>query len=124
MKVMLSIKPEYVERILSGEKRYEFRRRVFKRTDVDTIVIYETAPVSKVVAEAHIDEIIAGTAWDVWDRTGQQGGISRERVHGLLPGCVRRTCHRPVRSASSRPSAGTGRLCARDQGRTPVVRLR
>ncbi|WP_182281526.1 ASCH domain-containing protein [Bifidobacterium pseudocatenulatum] len=99
MKVMLSIKPEYVERILSGEKRYEFRRRVFKRPDVDTIVIYETAPVSKVVAEAHVDEIIAGTAWDVWDRTGQQGGISRERfmdyfrgasaAHAIALSCVR-----------------------------------
>ena len=59
---------------------------MFKRTDVDTIVIYETAPVSKVVAEAHIDEIIAGTAWDVWDRTGQQGGISRERFMDYFRG--------------------------------------
>lgn len=31
MKAMLSIKPEYVERILSGEKTYEFRRTIFRR---------------------------------------------------------------------------------------------
>ena len=39
MKAILSIRPEYVDRILSGEKKYEFRKRIFKREDVDTIVI-------------------------------------------------------------------------------------
>lgn len=43
MKAMLSIKPEYVDRILKGEKTYEFRRRIFRRHDVDTIVIYSSS---------------------------------------------------------------------------------
>lgn len=35
MKILLSIKPQYVEKIISGEKRYEFRKKEFKRRDID-----------------------------------------------------------------------------------------
>ncbi|MBI6731014.1 ASCH domain-containing protein, partial [Pseudomonas amygdali] len=42
MKVLLSIKPEYAEKILQGEKRFEFRKSVFKNPDVRTVVIYAT----------------------------------------------------------------------------------
>lgn len=30
MKVLLSIKPEYVEKILDGTKKFEFRKGIFK----------------------------------------------------------------------------------------------
>ena len=49
--ILLSIKPEYVEKILKGEKRYEFRRKLCQK-EVDKIYIYETSPVKKVVGEA------------------------------------------------------------------------
>ena len=31
MKVLLSIKPEFVEKIIRGEKKYEYRKRIFKK---------------------------------------------------------------------------------------------
>lgn len=31
MEVLLAIKPEFVEKIFSGEKKYEFRKVVFKK---------------------------------------------------------------------------------------------
>ena len=46
--ILLSIKPEYTNRILEGSKKYEFRRSVAKRK-VDRILIYSTAPEMKVV---------------------------------------------------------------------------
>ena len=55
--MLLSINPEYVGRILRGEKEYEYRK--FRcRSDVNKIVIYATAPQKQVVAEAEISEII------------------------------------------------------------------
>lgn len=45
-KMLLSIKPEYVKKILSGKKKYEFRK-FHCHDDVDTIVIYCTSPVKK-----------------------------------------------------------------------------
>lgn len=86
MKAMLSIKPEYVDRILSGEKTYEFRRRIFKRRDVDTIVIYATSPRCAVVAEAGIARIIAEKPEDLWTRTHKHGGISKDRFMAYFRG--------------------------------------
>lgn len=76
---MLSIKPEYVRRILAGEKTYEFRRRIFTRQDVDTIIIYTTSPVCRILAEAHITRILQDTPQGLWDRTHRHGGISRDK---------------------------------------------
>lgn len=43
MRVLLSIKPEFVKKIISGEKKYEFRRKIFKR-DVKIVIIYASYP--------------------------------------------------------------------------------
>lgn len=75
-KMLLSIKPEYVKKILSGKKKYEFRK-FHCHDDVDTIVIYCTSPVKKVVAEAKLLNIIEGTSADVWEKTKGFGGISK-----------------------------------------------
>lgn len=79
MKAMLSIKPEYVRRILTGEKTYEFRKRIFSRRDVDTIIIYTTSPVCQLLAEARITGILQDTPQGLWNRTHQHGGISRDK---------------------------------------------
>ena len=57
--ILLSIKPEYAEKILSGEKRYEFRRKLCKR-EIDKIYIYATRPVQKVIADAGMRDILKG----------------------------------------------------------------
>ena len=47
MKIIVSINPEYVEKILSGEKKFEYRTRAAKQ-QVDTLIIYATKPMMKV----------------------------------------------------------------------------
>lgn len=86
MKAMLSIKPEYVEKILSGEKRYEFRRRVFKRMDVDTIVIYSTSPQQRVVAEVDVVGILESDPIDIWKKTRDKAGISYKAFMAYFDG--------------------------------------
>jgi predicted transcriptional regulator len=73
--MLLSINPEYVEKILNGEKTFEYRK--FKcRDDVDKIVIYATAPVKQVVAEASIANIVEDSLLEVWRITKNQSGIT------------------------------------------------
>ena len=67
MKVLLSINPEYVEKIFSGEKKYEFRRNIFKRKNIKSIIIYSTSPVKKVVGEFYIEEIIEDLPEKLWE---------------------------------------------------------
>ena len=102
MKVLLSIKPEYAEKILSGEKRFEFRKALFKNKDVKTVVIYATMPIGKIVGEFEFDGVVTGTPDAVWLETENQSGITqdffeqyfsgREMAHAIKVGNVKRYC--------------------------------
>ena len=73
-KMLLSIKPEYVDKIVAGTKKYEFRK-FHCHEDIDTIVIYETAPIKKVIGEVALLDIIEGDVEYVWHKTRGFGGI-------------------------------------------------
>lgn len=73
----MSIKPEYVQGIMSGRKTYEFRKKACKRT-VDRIYIYSTVPVKKIVGEAEIESIIVDTPEELWKITHKGAGIKKE----------------------------------------------
>lgn len=76
-KVLMSIKPEYVAKILAGQKRFEFRKRKCAQ-EIDTIVIYETAPVQLVVAEVEVIQIVMDTPALVWEQTKDAAGIDKQ----------------------------------------------
>ncbi|HHY80857.1 MAG TPA: ASCH domain-containing protein [Thermoanaerobacter sp.] len=76
--VLLSIKPEYVEKIFKGTKRFEFRKVKFKRNDVNKIIIYSTSPVMKVVGEAEITGIIENTPSELWEQTKEYAGVDEK----------------------------------------------
>ena len=78
MKVLLSIKPEFVERIFDGSKKYEYRKMLFKRNDINVVVIYASAPVKRVVGEFRIKYIFSESVDVLWERTKEYSGISRE----------------------------------------------
>ena len=78
MKVLLSIKPEYVDKILDGTKKYEFRKNIFKRDGIKTVVIYATMPIGKVVAEFNIEEVLQEEPDRLWGLTKNLSGISKK----------------------------------------------
>ena len=78
MKVLLSIKPQYAKRIFEGKKKYEYRRNVFKREDIDTIIVYVTKPVGKVIGEFKIDEILEDSPNEIWKKTKLYSGIKKK----------------------------------------------
>lgn len=77
MSVLLSIKPEFVAKIFSNEKQYEFRKVIFKNKQVKDVVIYASSPVSKVVGEFKIAKILADTPDKVWGLTKDKAGITK-----------------------------------------------
>jgi predicted transcriptional regulator len=86
MKVLLSIKPEYAAKIMSGEKRYEFRRRIFQRKGITTVVIYVTSPMKKVIGEFVVGEIIEREVKALWEETRQFGGIEKDAFDNYFIG--------------------------------------
>lgn len=76
MKVLLSIKPEFAEKIFNGTKRFEFRRRIYKDENVKSVVVYASAPISKVIGEFEIETVHHEELDSLWDSTRQFAGIS------------------------------------------------
>jgi predicted transcriptional regulator len=85
VKVLLSIKPEYVQEIINGNKKFEYRKRIFKK-DVESVVIYSTMPVGKIVGEFTIDEIINGSPKKLWNQTCFYSGISKDAYMDYFSG--------------------------------------
>lgn len=74
--ILLSIKPEFADKIINGEKRYEFRRRLC-REKVGRIYLYATSPVKLVLAEAEVEDIIWDIPESVWERASEYAGIDK-----------------------------------------------
>ena len=86
MKILLSIKPKYVSSIMNGTKKFEFRRKIFKRKDVDTVVVYATKPIGKVVGEFEIKQVISDTPKSVWNMTAQYAGLDKLDFYNYFEG--------------------------------------
>ncbi len=84
--VLISIHPEYVEKILSGEKKLEFRRRWACRP-VETLYFYATAPVKRIVGFARVERVSSGTRTHLWRLSKEgRGGLSRRKLFAYLNG--------------------------------------
>lgn len=100
MKVLLSIKPQYAEKIFDRTKRFEFRKSIYRSRDIKTVVVYVTRPVGQIVGEFDVDEILCETPDELWAMTSDYSGISkvffdeyffgRKRSFALAVGDVRR----------------------------------
>lgn len=80
MNVLLSIKPEYASRIFAGEKLFEYRRRIFTKS-VRKVVVYASAPVSMIIGEFLIEEVIHSDLPSLWRHTHREGGISQQEFY-------------------------------------------
>lgn len=74
--IILSIHPIYIEKMLSGEKRYEYRKQI--PTNVRYIVVYATAPIKKIVAIIEIDYIMKDNPKIIWEKTKEYSGVSQD----------------------------------------------
>lgn len=86
MNLLISIKPEFVEKILTHEKQYEFRKSIFKQ-NVEKIFIYSTYPVKKIVGYFEVSEIICESPIELWNSFSEVSGISRSDFFKYYGGC-------------------------------------
>ena len=84
--ILLSIKPAYVEKILNGTKKYEYRKRL-PRKDIDIIYIYSTYPEKKVVGTVKITSCLSAPPSVLWEKTKSNAGISRLKYREYFKGC-------------------------------------
>ena len=85
LEILLSIKPVYADSILSGEKKYEFRKTRISDS-VKGMLLYASAPEQRIVGYVEIDKIMAESPSKMWDITKGYGGISREKFRAYFKG--------------------------------------
>lgn len=78
MKVLLSIKPQFAVKIFDGTKKFEFRKSIFKNSKINTVVVYASSPMQKVIGEFTFDEIMEENPEVLWEKTKKHSGITKE----------------------------------------------
>ena len=77
MKVLLSIKPEFVHEIFQGRKKYEYRKSIFAK-HVTKVLVYSTKPEGLIVGEFSIKAVLQYPPKELWERTCEDSGISKQ----------------------------------------------
>lgn len=78
MKVVLSIKPEFAFKIFDGTKKFEFRKSIFKNSNIKTVIVYASSPVQQVIGEFEIEQIINKDIDALWKLTQDFSGITED----------------------------------------------
>ncbi len=84
--ILMSIKPEYVDKIFTGEKKYEYRKRMCKEK-IDRIIVYSSFPMQKVAGELKIKQVLYNKKSIIWDKTNRYGGITKTKYDKYYENC-------------------------------------
>lgn len=80
MKILMSIKTEYANKIFDRIKLYELRKKPLKE-NVDTIIVYSSVKVKKVVGEFKIEKIIKDSPDKIWNLGKEVLGIDKKSFY-------------------------------------------
>ena len=86
--ILLSIKPEYANRIFAGTKKFEFRKRIAKQ-NVDRIIVYSSCPEQKVIGEVEVVETLCAKPALLWETAKEEAGIAKDKFDAYFAGCNR-----------------------------------
>lgn len=75
--ILLPIKPQFVAKILSGDKKFEYRKHIPSQ-HIDKIIIYSTSPECQVIGAVTVTDILSGTPTDIWAQTHNHSGIDHD----------------------------------------------
>ena len=78
MDILISMHPEFITQINLGLKKFEYRKTLPKLS-VNTVYIYGTRPLSRVVAKFEVKRVISDNLISLWEKTNYNSGITKER---------------------------------------------
>ena len=75
--LLLSIRPRFVDGILTGAKRVELRRRLPRVVTNDAVVIYATVPTAAIVGFFTVESVRRLPLGPLWRRVRDIAGVTR-----------------------------------------------
>lgn len=78
MKILLSLHNKHIQNIKKGYKRFEFRTVEAKKFNENEIIVYATAPISKVVGLLKISQVHIDNPENIWKITHDYSCIEEQ----------------------------------------------
>ena len=76
--IVMSIRPKYARKILSGRKKVEVRRMFSKKWKGSKVSIYASGSERSLVGEALIKDVVFNRPENIWERFSGQIGCTKE----------------------------------------------
>lgn len=78
--ILLSVRPKYAKLIVDGTKTIELRKVIPKHWEVNTLAIYASLPIQRIIAVAEVDKcFMASKPEYLWETASNYGcGISKK----------------------------------------------
>lgn len=85
--VIISIKPEYALKIMSGEKTIELRRK-FPVDDIEggIAVIYASSPIKEIIGYAIIEKVSELSIDKLWNKAKKQACVNKDFFYSYFDG--------------------------------------
>src|SRR6478735_5462505 len=84
--ILISIRPRYVDQIVTGMKNVEFRRS-WPTRPIRTMVVYSTAPSQCLASIVEVTEVVRASRTALWRIASEEGGgISRRPLMDYFEG--------------------------------------
>jgi len=84
-RVLLSIKSEHADNIMSKRKTVELRKEGFPE-DCKLMVLYCTSPIKRILGEVEVDHVLTGSKETIWLMYGSQTCITKEQFDAYYRG--------------------------------------
>ncbi len=80
--LLISVKPEFAEKIISGEKTIELRKSAPRKVSKENyILIYVTSPVKELWGICKINNIIKDNPKSFWENYGSKTGVTEAQYN-------------------------------------------
>ena len=86
--ILMSVRPEYAERILRGEKTVELRRVRPRISNGDVIVMYVSSPKREIRALLEVEEVLQGHPSALWTAVGDSAGVTAQEYDEYFKGAA------------------------------------
>jgi len=87
--VLMSIRPQYAEAILSGAKTFELRRRRPSFASGSRVVVYSSSPDRQLLGTFEAGVVHEASPESLWQLVSKKAGVTRDVFDAYFEGCER-----------------------------------
>jgi predicted transcriptional regulator len=84
--LLLSIHPEFAEKVFTGEKSVELRRTKPRVKKGDRVLVYVSSPVKSLVGFFEVENVVNDHPDSLWTKVSQEAGVTREQFRDYYAG--------------------------------------